>query len=117
MYLGWKRENPALARGVELIDRRGPSTTDMYYNYYATQVCCQYDGEVWTRWNNRMRDWLIKQQGTEGVVAGSWHMAGGHANERGGRLYCTAMATMILEVYYRQMPLYQAQAADDDFAL
>ncbi len=117
MYLGWKHENPALIRGVETIDQRGPSASDMYYNYYATQVCHQFGGPTWKRWNDRMHDALVKSQVTEGASAGSWHMAGGHANERGGRLYCTAMATMMLEVYYRQMPLYRQQAADDDFAL
>jgi len=25
---------------------------------------------------------------------------------KGGRLYCTALAVMTLEVYYRHMPLY-----------
>ena len=28
----------------------------------------------------------------------------------GGRLYCTALAAMTLEVYYRYMPLYRPQA-------
>jgi hypothetical protein len=42
---------------------------------------------------------------------------GGHANERGGRLYTTCMATMMLEVYYRHLPIYQKNAADEEFAL
>jgi hypothetical protein len=102
---------------VGLLDERGPSASDMYYNYYATQVCCHYDGEIWKRWNARMCDLLMRSQEQEGVKAGSWHMAGGHANDRGGRLYCTAMAAMMLEVYYRQMPIYSKQAAEDDFPL
>ena len=118
MYLGWKRDNPGLQRGIAIFDRAGPSTSDMYYNYYATQVCRHHEGEVWERWNARMRDWLVKSQEREGVKAGSWWMpGGGHANERGGRLYCTAMATLMLEVYYRHLPIYRQQAAEDDFQL
>jgi hypothetical protein len=44
-------------------------------------------------------------------------MRGDHGSERGGRLYCTSMATMILEVYYRHMPIYGKQAATEDFPL
>ena len=33
----------------------------------------------------------------------------------GGRLYCTAMATMILEVDYRHLPLYNEQTIKDAF--
>ena len=42
MHLGWKKDNPALKKGVELISAAGPSMGpgqgSMYYNYYATQV-------------------------------------------------------------------------------
>ena len=118
MYLGWKHDNPGLQRGVELFDKSGPSKSDMYYNYYATQCCRHFEGEIWERWNNRMRDWLVESQEKEGVKTGSWWMGGGgHANERGGRLYTTAMATMMLEVYYRHLPIYQKNAAEEDFAL
>jgi len=44
-------------------------------------------------------------------------MRGDHGSERGGRLYCTSMATMILEVYYRHMPIYGKQAATEEFPL
>ena len=51
MYLGWKQDEPALIRGVQWLGNRGPSTTDMYYNYYATQVMRHYGGEYWEQWN------------------------------------------------------------------
>ena len=44
-------------------------------------------------------------------------MGAGHGARVGGRLYNTALATMILEVYYRHMPIYAQQAAEDDFPL
>ncbi len=118
MYLGWKHDEPALQRGVDIIDKHGPSKTDMYYNYYATQVCRHFEGEVWDRWNGRTRDWLVNSQSKEGVTQGSWWMgAAGHANGRGGRLYTTSMATMILEVYYRHLPLYRKAASEEEFPL
>lgn len=113
MYLGWNREEPALRRGVERLGERGPSEVDMYYNYYATQVMRHYGGEPWDRWNSKMRDFLIKTQAKNGHQAGSWHMGDSHSANQGGRLYSTSMATMILEVYYRHLPIYQSTAAED----
>jgi hypothetical protein len=63
-----------------------------------------------------MRDQLVNSQDKNGHEKGSWYIAGPHA-DRAGRLYVTAMATMILEVYYRHMPIYGQQAAEEDFPL
>jgi hypothetical protein len=117
MYLGWKKENPALQRGVQYLSDSRPSKGNMYYNYYATQVLRQNEGEQWDKWNKEMRDWLVESQDKNGHQTGSWHMKGDHGSDSGGRIYCTSMATMILEVYYRHMPLYGKQAAEDDFPL
>ena len=118
MYLGWKKDNGALHRGVEFLSKRGPSPNNMYYNYYATQVMRHFEGEMWENWNTPMRDSLVKSQIKKGHEEGSWHMGrGDHGSERGGRLYCTSMATMILEVYYRHLPIYGKQAAEEDFPL
>ncbi|MBS0207448.1 MAG: terpene cyclase/mutase family protein [Planctomycetes bacterium] len=115
MYLGWKRDEPALEKGVQFLSKRGPSPTDIYYNYYATQVLHHYEGELWTLWNEKMRDQLINTQAKDGHQVGSWFYAGGHANEAGGRLYCTSLSVMTLEVYYRHLPLYKKNSTDDDF--
>jgi hypothetical protein len=118
MFLGWNRDHPALQRGVEWMSNLGPSSTDMYYNYYATQVMRHYDGELWEKWNKEMRDYLIETQSRQGHEAGSWFVPSrDHANTRGGRLYFTSMATMILEVYYRHMPIYGQQATEEEFPL
>jgi hypothetical protein len=117
MYLGWGRGEPALQRGVQRLSKSGPSDVDMYYNYYATQVMRHYEGEEWEKWNEQMRDFLVKTQATKGHEEGSWFMGQNHSSMTGGRLYCTSMATMILEVYYRHLPLYRKQATDDDFEL
>lgn len=118
MYLGWKKDHEALQRGVTRLSARGPSRTDMYYNYYATQVLHHWEGEPWEKWNAVMRDQLVNSQAKDGHARGSWQpTSDNHSNQKGGRLYFTAMATMILEVYYRHMPIYGKQAADDEFPL
>ncbi len=76
-----------------------------------------FGGEPWDKWNKEMRDFLVKTQATKGHEEGSWFMGQNHTSMTGGRLYCTAMATMVLEVYYRHLPLYRKQATDDDFEL
>lgn len=113
MYLGWPKEQPGLRKGVELLAREGPSMlgrgSNMYYNYYATQIMHQYGGEPWELWNSQMRDFLVRTQAKEGHESGSWYFEGGQA-QKGGRLYVTAVAIMTLEVYYRHMPLYAEHA-------
>jgi hypothetical protein len=116
MYLGWSKDNEALKEGVAFLDKRGPSTSDLYYSYYATQVMRHHGGPEWERWNTKLRDDLIKTQVSEGHAAGSWYASAGHGKE-GGRLYATSLATMILEVYYRHMPLYSDKSSDDKFEL
>lgn len=116
MYLGWKHDEPALKAGVEYLSQMGP-TDNMYYNYYATQVLRHYGGPAWENWNNILRDRLVESQAKRGHETGSWYFSRDPWADRGGRLYCTSLATMTLEVYYRHMPIYGKQAADEDFPL
>ncbi len=116
MYMGWKKDDPGLQAGIAYLSKEGPKTNDLYYSYYATQVMRHYGGPAWEKWNREMRDPLIKQQVTQGHAAGSWYTGGSHAS-RGGRLMATSLATMMLEVYYRHMPLYQEKTSEDDFEI
>jgi hypothetical protein len=113
MYLGWKKDNPALQRGVAFLAQKGP-TNDLYYDYYATQIMHHIEGDVWQAWNAKMKKMLLDTQAKEGHEAGSWYkgVEGGHA---AGRLYCTSLATMILEVYYRHLPIYRNQVTEAEF--
>jgi hypothetical protein len=117
MYTGWDRSHPGIQEGVKNLVKIGVSKTNIYYNYYATQVLRHYGGPDWDKFNVQLRDFLVAEQGKSGGEAGSWVFPQGHAGEAGGRLYSTAMATMILEVYYRHMPLYASNAAEEDFPL
>jgi hypothetical protein len=116
MHLGWGHDHPALIDGVKFLASQGPSKTNNYYNYYATQVLRHHEGELWTIWNAVMRDQLVTTQAKKGHEKGSWHVGDGHGG-KGGRLYDTSMSTMILEVYYRHLPIYRKQSTESEFSL
>jgi hypothetical protein len=117
MYLGWPKTHPGIVQGIEYLDKEGPRVDQLYYSYYGTQVMRHYGGNYWENWNKRMRDPLVSKQVMEGADAGSWDPVGGHSEE-GGRLYQTSLATMILEVYYRHLPLYSDKSlSEEDFEI
>lgn len=112
MYTGWQHNNPALRQGVSYLSQWGPSENDLYYNYYATQVLHHWGGSAWDSWNQQMRAHLVATQADAGHESGSWYFEEPRTRS-GGRLYNTAMAVMILEVYYRYMPLYTSSALEE----
>ncbi|QDU73767.1 hypothetical protein Pan97_07670 [Bremerella volcania] len=114
MYLGWPKEDPRMHRGVDFLSDEGPSKTDMYYNYYATNVLCHYGGPQWEGWNDELKAYLIKTQSRKGYTTGSWYFDEKRSRV-GGRLYVTCLSAMILEVYYRHMPLYSEKSLDFTF--
>lgn len=114
MYLGWPREDARMHKGVDFLADKGPSKTDMYYNYYATNVLCHYGGPKWDKWNEELKEFLLKTQSRRGYTTGSWYFDDPHARV-GGRLYVTCLSAMILEVYYRHMPLYSEKSLDFTF--
>ncbi len=117
MYSGIPKEHPSLRVAIERFSKDGPSNSNTYYNYYATQVMKQVGGPEWEKWNVRLRDKLVGSQVATGHAAGSWYWPDGHSTEAGGRLYITCMATMMLEVYYRYLPLYAEQSEEEAFKL
>ncbi len=60
-----------------------------------------------------MKDMLIKAQALEGGAVGSWYegVARNKAATTCGRLYCTALATLILETPYREKRVFEAAPA------
>ncbi len=116
MYTGWDKNHPGIVAGVKEIGKHGFSKNDFYYNYYAAQVLRQYGGVEWDKFNVEMRDHLVATQAQEGGAKGSWYVKGGHTSNA-GRLCITSFATMMLEVYYRHMPLYAEAAGEEDFPL
>jgi hypothetical protein len=118
MYLGWNREVAALGDGAEYLTTQLPrwessapaGERDCYYWYYATQFMFQVQGEPWQRWNARLQPMLLERQEQTGPLAGSWDPLGATPDRWGshaGRIYVTTLHLLMLEVYYRYLPLYQ----------
>lgn len=115
--LGWPRDDPRLTDGLDwlsleenLVRYDDRTKRDVYYWYYATQALHHYGGEPWRRWNERMREELPKQQVQSGKERGSWSPRTPVPDEWGmsfGRLYTTCLSILMLESYYRHVPVYE----------
>ena len=120
MYTGWDKNHPGIVAGVEWLGKKGVQKNDIYYNYYAAQVLRHNGGVVWDKFNVELRDWLVEAQSQKDGAKGSWYFPNSRSHRgphEGGRLASTSFACMILEVYYRHMPLYAESAALDEFPL
>jgi hypothetical protein len=53
-----------------------------------------------------MKDTLLGTQKQDGAMAGSWDPTD-KWEDSGGRLFSTSLRVLMLEVYYRHLPLYQ----------
>jgi hypothetical protein len=110
MYLGAGMNAGSLEQATRFLSDHGPSKNNVYFNYYATQVLHHRNDPRWQDWNETMREHLVTSQDQSNThQAGSWYFPDPHG-QVGGRLYTTAMAVMILEVYYRYLPLYENDA-------
>lgn len=110
-YLGWNRDDQRLKRGVEYLARYPVdwSEPNVYHWYYATQVMHHMGGADWVEWNKVMRQVVPENQVRRGKERGSWSPARDAWASSAGRLYMTCLATYMLEVYYRHLPLYSLQ--------
>lgn len=116
-YLGWKQDEKRMVAGADYIRANLPQfgtaarpERNAYYWYYATQFMNQMQGVYWNDWNNRLRDLLTTSQTQSGALAGSWdpnQPTPDRWGREGGRIYVTTMHLLMLEVYYRRLPLYQ----------
>lgn len=107
-FLGSRRNDPAVLAGAKYLLDRLPQAgqESSYYWYYATQVMYHMQGDYWTSWNERLRGLLVSSQIKDGHMAGSWDPRDSW-EQSGGRLYATSIRLLMLEVYYRHLPLYQ----------
>jgi len=111
-YLGWSQGDNRLERGANALLQNLPAwergERDVYYWYYATQVCHHMEGRHWRTWNDTMKVVIPQHQVKQGRERGSWDPAGDEWGTEGGRLYVTCLSTYMLEVYYRHLPIYKA---------
>jgi hypothetical protein len=107
-YLGARRDDPRMRAGADYLLKRlprsGAETT--YYWYHANQVMYHMQGKHWKAWNDKLRDLLVSTQEMRGNASGSWKPVDSR-EQPGGRVYATALRLLMLEVYYRHLPLYQ----------
>ena len=109
-FLGVGGPGAASTEAAEYLLAHGPKSDpyNLYYWYYGTLAMYQHGGEAWTRWNNQVRDQIVKRQRTSGHIGGSWDPdESKYTAPSGGRIYSTALATLTLEVYYRFLRLYE----------
>lgn len=115
-FLGATHEHGAGDEAAAFIVQELPGQggqSNLYYWYYATLGLYQHQGREWQRWDEAMQTTLVRNQRTEGNLAGSWDPSdvwGGY----GGRPYTTALGALCLEVYYRYLPLYSHTARREE---
>lgn len=105
-YLGGERNDPRLIAGSKFLAENLPTKETSYYWYYGTQVMFHMQGEPWRKWNAALQNSLVETQVKEGSMAGTWDPRD-NWEKTGGRVYATALRLLMLEVYYRHLPLYQ----------
>tara|TARA_B100000927_G_scaffold267135_1_gene241071 strand:+ start:251 stop:1714 length:1464 start_codon:yes stop_codon:yes gene_type:complete len=98
--------NSNARKGIKYIDKKsqfnyeaGPC--NLYEHYYSSQAAINNGGKSWVQYNEMFRDQLLKAQNNDG----SWPappQPGPAA--RNDSVYVTALATLMLEVYYRFLP-------------
>jgi hypothetical protein len=113
-WLGWPRTDKRMVSACEWLTQRENLVNfrrdrDVYYWYYATQLCHHMEGRYWERWNAEMRQAVPERQEKRGAEAGSWDPLKPTEDKwamLGGRLYTTCLSIYMLEVYYRHLPIY-----------
>ncbi len=107
LYLGDSPQVTPFYNALTEMAQRGPKLTNVYHDYYATLSLHHVRHPMWDPWNAKLRDHLVATQVQTGHERGSWHFPD-KWGDIGGRLYTTAMSAMILEIYYRYLPMYQS---------
>jgi len=110
MYLGPPHDEPTLEKYVTSLSnvrlKLSPvARFPICQMYHAGQVMRHYGGSEWDQWNSGLRNALVESR----EPGGSWlfRSSSEPITTQGGRLFCTAMATLMLEVYYRHPPFYR----------
>ncbi|MBP85254.1 MAG: hypothetical protein CMJ64_00830 [Planctomycetaceae bacterium] len=108
-FMGAGRNDPRMRAGADYLLKNLPEPDQKrtsYYWYYGTQVMYHMQGQYWESWNGRLRDHLVSTQVKDGPLAGTWDPQD-NWEKSGGRIYATAAKLLMLEVYYRHLPLYE----------
>ncbi len=119
-FIGLKRTHPLIRANANYLMDFPPGDKDkhfgarnfnvtFYYLYYATLANFQMGAEYWDKWKKELitvvRDMQVKDESSSAY--GSWYEARPFGALRGGRIYCTTLMILTLEVYYRYNPLLE----------
>jgi hypothetical protein len=78
-----------------------------YFHYYAIQANYQAGGKYWDQWHPSIRETLLTHQNKDG----SWDVPPGTAEGENvvgpNKVYWTAMACVVLDIYMHFLPAYQ----------
>ncbi len=109
--LGRDRGARDMRTSARLIASESPDwdEVDTYRWYYTTLALFHHQGPAWSRWNEALKRELLASQRQGGKADGSWDPVGPWADV-GGRIYQTALCTLMLEIYYRYLPMYAEPA-------
>lgn len=104
LYFGHQPGETGMAEGLDWIASQGPSPTDVYYDYYAMLALHHSRHRGRMDFARAIRDHLVATQARSGHEEGSWHFPDRYGSV-GGRLYTTALCTLILQTPYRYVPI------------
>jgi hypothetical protein len=115
----WKQDKDRSVRdGIEHMIRKvekdrpvkyKDENASLYTWYYNTQACLMFGGSAWSKWDKWFQDEVAEAQSPDG----SWPKTGAKTgpdhreNEAGmfGQTYRTTLCVLMLEVFYRYMPI------------
>ncbi len=103
LYGAGEYDTSELLGGLRYLEAHRPPRNDMhtsfdyfYGHYYAIQAFYQAGGTHWNRWWPSVRDEIVAGQ-----------RRGGFWQDQVGANYATAMATIILQIPYRYLPIFE----------
>lgn len=106
-------DDPSIAPTLDYLNKlpvewKASAVTYFYYfHYYAIQAQYQAGGNSWNEWHPRIRELLLEKQNTDG----SWDLPPGTSEGENivgpNKVYWTAMASLVLEIYMHFLPAYQ----------
>jgi len=111
---------PTYAESVNLLEQilTHYEESQLQENFISTMYARDLRGDAWKSWNKKVMIPYQKAQTSNKSEKGSWYFTGETVNEMGGRLYCTAMTSLILESFYRNpptRPLNEWNTPEDEF--
>ena len=89
-----------LATPITWDEENRPGRVDFYYWYYATYALYQVGGSSWTSWQRGISD-IAAAQRDDDDATGSWDPQADAWGGEGGRVYSTALLTLVLEAQTR----------------